>query len=237
MPDDTDTYAPQSPDLSTFFSAPQNNDRSANTTAFAADPAWPETYAPRSPDLPPSFIRHESLSSQAQLPSYRNSFPDYSHTYAAHQRTQSAPYLPPLPELQQTPSDQQSIFPPYAARERDAGSYPHIKSEDSARSYSTEEDFAPKMARTARPRADVTYKEEASEEDLDIPVIGAPVKMENGAAGPTASGMGPSMGIEVKTKFPVARIKRIMQADEEVGKVAQVTPVAVCTSSPPRLTK
>lgn len=38
-----------------------------------------------------------------------------------------------------------------------------------------------------------------------------------------------SGGIEVKTKFPVARIKRIMQADEDVGKVAQVTPIAVCT--------
>ncbi|KAJ5550338.1 hypothetical protein N7535_001722 [Penicillium sp. DV-2018c] len=36
-----------------------------------------------------------------------------------------------------------------------------------------------------------------------------------------------SAGIEVKTKFPVARIKRIMQADEDVGKVAQVTPIAV----------
>lgn len=35
-------------------------------------------------------------------------------------------------------------------------------------------------------------------------------------------------GIEVRTKFPVARIKRIMQADEDVGKVAQVTPVVVC---------
>ena len=35
-------------------------------------------------------------------------------------------------------------------------------------------------------------------------------------------------GIDVKTKFPVARIKRIMQADEDVGKVAQVTPIAVC---------
>ena len=35
-------------------------------------------------------------------------------------------------------------------------------------------------------------------------------------------------GIEVKTKFPVARIKRIMQHDEDVGKVAQVTPTAVC---------
>lgn len=37
-----------------------------------------------------------------------------------------------------------------------------------------------------------------------------------------------SGGIDVKTKFPVARIKRIMQADEDVGKVAQVTPVVVC---------
>ena len=29
-------------------------------------------------------------------------------------------------------------------------------------------------------------------------------------------------------KFPVARIKKIMQADEDVGKVAQATPVVVC---------
>lgn len=40
-------------------------------------------------------------------------------------------------------------------------------------------------------------------------------------------------GIEVKTKFPVARIKRIMQADEDVGKVSQVTPTAVCESLNP----
>ena len=33
--------------------------------------------------------------------------------------------------------------------------------------------------------------------------------------------------IEVKTKFPVARIKRIMQTDEDIGKVAQATPTAV----------
>jgi len=42
-------------------------------------------------------------------------------------------------------------------------------------------------------------------------------------------------GIEVKTKFPVARIKRIMQADEDVGKVAQVTPTAVCKFKRPLL--
>lgn len=42
----------------------------------------------------------------------------------------------------------------------------------------------------------------------------------------------PAGGIEVRTKFPVARIKRIMQADEDVGKVAQVTPIAVCMYQP-----
>ncbi|KZV98932.1 histone-fold-containing protein [Exidia glandulosa HHB12029] len=34
-----------------------------------------------------------------------------------------------------------------------------------------------------------------------------------------------------QTKFPVARIKRIMQKDEEVGKVAQATPVVICSSA------
>ena len=51
-----------------------------------------------------------------------------------------------------------------------------------------------------------------------------------GAGGKLAPGV--EEGIEVKTKFPVARIKRIMQADEDVGKVAQVTPTAVCELSP-----
>ena len=37
--------------------------------------------------------------------------------------------------------------------------------------------------------------------------------------------------IVIKNHFPVARIKRIMQADDDVGKVAQVTPVVVCRYS------
>lgn len=32
------------------------------------------------------------------------------------------------------------------------------------------------------------------------------------------------------SKFPVARIKKIMQTNEDVGKVAQATPVVVCES-------
>lgn len=55
-----------------------------------------------------------------------------------------------------------------------------------------------------------------------------PATVPSNSGGPSKS---PAAGIEVKTKFPVARIKRIMQADEDVGKVAQVTPIAVCECS------
>jgi len=48
---------------------------------------------------------------------------------------------------------------------------------------------------------------------------------------PRVPAPGEAEGIIIRTKFPVARIKRIVQADEDVGKVAQVTPVVVCKSS------
>ena len=44
---------------------------------------------------------------------------------------------------------------------------------------------------------------------------------------PSQPSTDPTLGVELKTSFPVARIKRIMQADEDVGKVAQVTPHVV----------
>ncbi|ORY15131.1 histone-fold-containing protein [Clohesyomyces aquaticus] len=57
---------------------------------------------------------------------------------------------------------------------------------------------------------------------------GKRVKENNGAGGIEGStALAGTEHIEVKTKFPVARIKRIMQADDDVGKVAQVTPVVV----------
>lgn len=49
---------------------------------------------------------------------------------------------------------------------------------------------------------------------------------------PRVPAPGEAEGIVIKTKFPVARIKRIVQADEDVGKVAQVTPVVVCKFLP-----
>jgi hypothetical protein len=38
----------------------------------------------------------------------------------------------------------------------------------------------------------------------------------------------PSKKKKYNARFPPARIKKIMQADEEVGKVAAVVPVIIC---------
>jgi len=86
--------------------------------------------------------------------------------------------------------------------------------------------MAPKRGRKAAAAANLAMKQEQEngddfgEEEQQMVIGGG----GGGAPPPPAS----TEHVEVKTKFPVARIKRIMQADDDVGKVAQVTPVVVC---------
>lgn len=80
---------------------------------------------------------------------------------------------------------------------------------------SEEEEFIPEASVKAKGAGRKSKKQKVEEEICDKPAPGV------------------EEGIEVKTKFPVARIKRIMQADEDVGKVAQVTPTAVCKYTHP----
>lgn len=61
------------------------------------------------------------------------------------------------------------------------------------------------------------------------PPLAAPQMSEIGNGSTGGSMLPPNIdSIIIKNHFPVARIKRIMQADDDVGKVAQVTPVVVC---------
>jgi hypothetical protein len=69
--------------------------------------------------------------------------------------------------------------------------------------------------------ADSDYYPDATTEK----VRGKKPKDNNGTSGVEGSAM--AENINIKSHFPVARIKRIMQADDDVGKVAQVTPVVV----------
>ena len=75
------------------------------------------------------------------------------------------------------------------------------------------------MART-RTRAVVAESDADYAPDQPPAPVEQPVQPSAPASHNTAS-------ININTKFPVARIKRIMQADENIGKVAQATPTAV----------
>ena len=80
------------------------------------------------------------------------------------------------------------------------------------------------MART-RGKRPATYFE-GDNDEAEYEPTAAPQTIQPTA--PISMPSGPlELSIDVKTKFPVARIKRIMQADEDVGKVAQATPTAV----------
>lgn len=76
---------------------------------------------------------------------------------------------------------------------------------------------------------DQDYKEE-SEESTE-----AEAEAEAGVGSATAADAEPVVSQDtiltsfdrIKTHFPAARIKKIMQSDEDIGKVAQATPVVV----------
>lgn len=74
-------------------------------------------------------------------------------------------------------------------------------------------------------------RKEESMQDADyLPDASVSIgKLPDAANGVSGSTLPPGAeNIIIKNHFPVARIKRIMQADDDVGKVAQVTPVVVC---------
>jgi len=76
---------------------------------------------------------------------------------------------------------------------------------------------------------DSAHRQNMQDPDYIPEAFGAPPQMPdmgNGSGG--GSMLPPNVDdIVIKNHFPVARIKRIMQADDDVGKVAQVTPVVV----------
>lgn len=90
--------------------------------------------------------------------------------------------------------------------------------------------FAPYAAPKVEAMQDADYVPDASLAlQMQMPEMG------NGSSG-GGSMLPPNVdSIIIKNHFPVARIKRIMQADDDVGKVAQVTPVVVCQCFRPLL--
>ncbi|CZR61614.1 uncharacterized protein PAC_11511 [Phialocephala subalpina] len=192
------TYAPQSPDLSSFLSSPAKAQQPFQQTSTS--------YAPRSPVIP-SF----NTASQPQpqyhtqnIHAYNTSQSSYNSDFTEYANSQ---YMPPIPSLppSHTFDNNLSLYQQQTHRN------PFIKSESSYTESDADGDYIPSPTMSSRgPR----IKSDPSSSSYQP------------AQPPAYKNPNPN-NIEIKTKFPVARIKRIMQADEEVGKVAQVTPVAV----------
>ncbi|KAJ6787686.1 hypothetical protein PWT90_08237 [Aphanocladium album] len=184
--DDT-SYAPKSPDFTSFFSSgptdqappldlgPSTHSHSQHLQPPAFGYGAP-SYVP--PAAASSFNQGYGLPANAYHPpglSQQNSF--------SQSVTSQLPYAQPLHLQDPSQLPASTVF---------ADPYPQT---------------IPPQPAAATPEADMPPRKAAAEPSPPAPPI-----------------IDSSM---VKTKFPTARIKRIMQADEEVGKVAQQTPIAV----------
>ncbi|KAI1854709.1 hypothetical protein JX266_000827 [Neoarthrinium moseri] len=268
MSTDEGTYAPKSPDLSSFFSSgPESafTSASASASASAAQPQptsapnpalgpapgsssslsgyQPQPHAPPHPSSstastststltqpqphpgsglpygqpqppqPHQHYHHNSYSSDTY-----NNFDSYSaQSPGAPRPLQQQPYFPP-----QQPHDQYGQSPLQAQQLGYAISPPISGHGGPQPYYSAYTDTQPNQY---QPLPAQTHLPPAYDRNSAVDPA-SPMPPRKSAAAQAAQ-QPEIMESPVRTKFPTARIKRIMQADEEVGKVAQQTPIAV----------
>ncbi|KAL3419242.1 histone-like transcription factor and archaeal histone [Phlyctema vagabunda] len=213
------SYAPQSPDFSSFD---VSSTKQSHPQLHYQNPVLQQhqhqqhltpqsqfsSYAPRSPDLASFANAPQPYQPQAPSP-YHNTYENQLGTNELSDYGGS--YMPAIPAL---PPNHSFNNPPPATQY--LSEQTPIKAEGNAY---VEQDYIPTPNMASRtPRGRPAKAGGAQSSSSANPSSFEP---------PTDRKNPNPDNIEIKTKFPVARIKRIMQADEEVGKVAQVTPVAV----------
>ncbi|KAF4969692.1 hypothetical protein FSARC_3138 [Fusarium sarcochroum] len=236
-----DNYAPKSPDLSSFYSGgptqeelhhPQPDSHFSPGYEYKVESPTYGRSASFSSYVPPSFhfdntnhgtsdsAYHQQVGYQQHSAQPRSARPEYQPYPSRHSSIQDH-YVHSTPDQRilssngyeetfasATPNQHhqpQTQPVPYGR------AYPEQPQHTNATAY--DPSYAP-LTGTGAPEHTPTFG--ATPFDTSMP----PRK----AAPPPAPAIDPS---PVRTKFPTARIKRIMQADEEVGKVAQQTPIAV----------
>jgi Dr1-associated corepressor len=249
------SYRPSSPDLSgltTLTAAGTTPNSSTNTGAplprltripsyHAPDPNLPPGYSfsPRgSYDASPFF----SPSITTPTTSYFGSRPQPPSQFSYHSsyspQTFRTPSLPGQhsPPSQNHPLGHQSSShfnppPPPPQFPASPSRPPLTQTFHQAPLHQSPTPFSPygDMPRTRRQQAaegqqDPDYVVNSPPRNVVQPKVEQPLPVQPLMPAPPTD---PTAGIDVRTKFPVARIKRIMQADEDVGKVAQATPTAV----------
>lgn len=173
-------------------------------------------WRPESPDLSglgrPVSPDLSSLQAQPLSPRFNNN--NFNNQHDAFAPNNYSGYQPqptsiPQPYAYQPPPHYQQI-PSTMAPQR-------VKTEAGG-----DDEYMPDAHESKRPRR---VKKEL-QQDLNFPFYGQPGSYA--PAAPVKEELAdPTLGCQLRTSFPVARIKRIMQADEDIGKVAQVTPTVV----------
>ncbi|KAK9442617.1 Histone-fold domain containing protein [Metarhizium brunneum] len=207
--DSTSNYAPKSPDLSSFYSSGSGPTQPASQQLLGHGQGpgqykvQPPAYTYGSAYTPPVPQTSTSLQQQrikSKFPAY---FPPVQQQYSPPGQTSN--HLAPQP-LQQDPYRLQQ---PYLGQVHSGQIQQQQRQHEQPQLLQFQQEYSQKSS----PESPGSTRQADSE-----------MPPRRAAAQPAAPAIEPS---PVRTKFPTARIKRIMQADEEVGKVAQQTPIAV----------
>ncbi|OAQ68008.1 histone-fold domain-containing protein [Pochonia chlamydosporia 170] len=207
-PDDsTSTYAPKSPDLSSFYS-------SGGPTQPASQ-LHPPSQGPGQYKLHPPAYAYGSSYTPPPMPQASTSVPQQ------HIKSEFSSYSPPLQQQYSPPGlNPNNLAPPNISQNSYSLQPPVFQQQYPDQLYRGHIPQQPGL------QFQQEYPLKASPESPGASTqANSEMPPRRAAAQPP-----PPPAIEpspVKTKFPTARIKRIMQADEEVGKVAQQTPIAV----------
>lgn len=194
------------------------------------------SYRPRSPDissLQTSYAHQSYVDPYTQQLGYSplNHPTTPQASYDASPFFNRQQYFPPQPLHQPYHYDSyQSPEMPPTTRSRAARAQSYAQ-ENESHYAPTHHTHPPQLSHPQPPHQPQQHPPPTPDSRQEPATKVAKKNLDDPSGSPPAAGSGPSQGIEIKTKFPVARIKRIMQADEDVGKVAQVTPVAVCKYS------
>lgn len=169
-------------------------------------------YAPKSPDL--SVYRPQSPDLSAALPAAASiGQPQHYNHYAAPFAQQQPHSYPAGPTSVPTTQAQYAQYgmPPagHFKQENDDGDNDYLPDAPAKRARKNHQAHSSGLDANGYP-----YGQHGAQFTAPPQGISAPPK-------------DPTRGVQLKTSFPVARIKRIMQADEDIGKVAQVTPHVV----------
>ncbi|KAL1875906.1 hypothetical protein VTK73DRAFT_9761 [Phialemonium thermophilum] len=238
-----ETYAPRSPDLSSFYSSgptqSQANGQNPSLNQSQQGPFFPGHQFQYSNQL------HQAQALQPpQLYYPSHSIPGGSGSLP-HSQSQSLPHhqphnlAPTAPYSSHNPTVQAQQYSPTKGPQGAGHQQPYggqagynVQAQQPLQNYPTpygngqyEPQFAPQpFPQPALQQHPATFARSDTQPQSEFQQAETMPPRRSAAQAARESQASPS---PVRTKFPTARIKRIMQADEEVGKVAQQTPIAV----------